>query len=162
MNIVVSKPEKKFRKEKGKEVERDEFKITQNRKRYYSGIKQMVSHIIGVLNGISDNANSDYQELYKKSLPKSILIGAILYDFTTTGAEEFKTQYRDYVSFYEECFSSQNVEILISKIMDCIEVTNVNLKSSIRVLPTVLTYQNIFGKQNPNFLMSNVSRFYGI
>lgn len=122
----------------------------------------MVSHIIGVLKGPSDNANSEYREIYKNCLPKSILIGTILYDFTTTGAEVFKTQYSDYVSFYQECFSSQNVEILISNIKDRIEGTNVNTESSISVLPTVFTYQNIFGKQNPNFLMSNVSRFYGI
>lgn len=162
LNLEISKPEKRKHKKRGEEVVRDEFKITQNRKRYYGGIKQMVSHIIGVLKGASDNARSEYREVYKKGLPKSILIGTILYDFTTTDAEEFKTPYKDYVPFYEECFSSQNVRILISKIKDCIEGICVNKEFSVSVLPTVLTYQDIFRKQNPNFLMSNVSIFYRI
>lgn len=162
LKINVSDPQNRNHKEKDNIVHRGEFEITQYKRRYYGGIKQMVSHLIGVLKGASDKANVEYKEIYKKGLPKYIILGTILYDFSKSDVDEFKNLYDDYVSFYENCFSSQNGKLIISKINNCLGGTNVFTKSSISVMPQVLTYQDVFGKQNPNFLMSNVAQFYGI
>lgn len=162
LKINVSGPHERGHKEKGEIVPRTEFEITQNKKRYYGGIKQMVSHLIGVLKGASANANAEYKKLYKNGLPKSIILGAILYDFSKSDIAEFKNLYSDYASFYEDSFSSQNSKLIISNINDCLGGTDVYRNSSISIMPQVLTYQDVFGKQNPNFLMSNVALFYGI
>lgn len=156
LKINVFTPQKREHKEK------EEFEITQNKKRYYGGIKQMVSHLIGVLKGASDKANAEYKEVYNNGLPKSIILGTILYDFSKYDVDDFKNLYSDYVSFYEDSFSLQNGKLIISTINDCLGGTNVYKKSSISVMPQVLTYQDVFGKQNPNFLMSNVAQFYTI
>jgi hypothetical protein len=162
LKINVSNTQVRNHKEKGEIVMRKEFEITQNKKLYYGGIKQLISHLIGVLKGASDKANVEYMEFYKKGLPKYIILGTILYDFSKSDADEFKNLYDDYVSFYEECFSSQNGKLIISKINNCLGGTSVFTKSSISVMPQVLTYQDVFVKQNPNFLMNNVAQFYGI
>lgn len=158
LQVNVSDPQERVHKEKGKAVPRKEFEITQNKKQYYAGIKQMVSHLIGVLKGASDQANDEYKAVYERGLPKSIVLGTILYDFSKS--DEFKNPYCDYVSFYEDCFSSQNGKSIISKINDCLGGTKVYKESSISVLPQVLTYQDVVGKQKPKFLMDNVKLFY--
>lgn len=162
LKLNISERKTREHKERGEIVKREEFEITQNKKRYYGGIKQMISHMIGLLKGASDKANARYKEVYKKGLPKSIILGAILYDFSKSDVNEFKNLYDDYMSFYEDSFSSQNGKSIISKINDCLGGTNVYKESSICVMPQVLTYQDVFGKQKPKFLMSKVGQFYRI
>lgn len=158
LKLNVSDIQERYHKGKGNV---NEFEITQNKKQYYGGIKQMISHLIGVFKGASDKANAEYKEIYKKGLPKSIILGSILYDFSKSGVETFTKPYSDYVSLYEDCFSSQNGKIIISEINDCLGGTNVYKESSISIMPQVLTYQDVFVKQNSKFLMSNVALFYG-
>lgn len=140
-----------------------EFEITQNKKRYYGGIKQMISHLIGVLKGAGSNANAEYKAVYNKGLPKSIILGTILYDFSKFDVDEFRKPYSDYVSFYENSFSPENGKSIISKINNCFGGTNVYKQSAISIMPQVLTYQDVFGKQNSDFLKdNNVALFYGL
>lgn len=160
VNLKINLSDLQNRKGEGK---RKEFKITQNKKRYYGGIKQMISHLIGVLKGARDKANAEYKEVYKKGLPESIILGSILYDFSKYDVEEFKNLYSDYVSFYEDSFSSQNGKSIIANVNARLGGTSVYKKSSISIMPQVLTYQDVFGAQNPEFLKSsnNVVTFYG-
>lgn len=162
LNLEVSDVKVRKHKENGKTVEREEFEITQNEKRYYGGIKQMISHLIGLMHGISKNANNEYKQAITAGVPKSILLGAILYDFTTCDVKEFEGPHNDYVSFYEKSFADGNSTKIISDISNCIKEKNGFNASIIKIIPKVLTYQNVFGIQNPSFLMENVSLFYGI
>lgn len=159
--IKVSDVMTREHKVNGKTKPIEEFSITQNKKRYYAGIKQMISHIIGLLRGPGEDMNAPHKEAYNKTNIK-IKLGTILYDFSKFDVEDFSKKYEDYVEFYKKSFTSENNADIISKI-----VANPILKDKVKlnantleIIKEPLTYQDIFVIQNPHFLLQNVSNFY--
>ena len=161
IGFTVSDVATRQHKESGNTVDRKEFEISNGCKRYYGGIKQMISHIIGLLQGPVDTS-APHLGAYDKELLPNVILGAILYDFSYYDVSEYKSLYDNYVKLYEKAFSKDNSLSLISKISENCRV-NVRLSpSQLTVLSSPLTYQEVFRKCNSGVLLENVSKFYSL
>ncbi len=125
-------------------------------KEYLAGIKQMVSHLIGII------SSSEYNEI------EEIKLGTILFDFNKV-VDEFT-----YPAFYEEFFK-ENTDLLkniantlrqnkddtdlqmnIANILD----QNKDKADKVIVISTPLYYQEIFKGENASLLSEKVKAFY--
>ena len=150
--------ESNFIIEKGK----DDFKITLNdeSKRYYDGIKQMISHYVGIKNIIHDTENieeKDEKKLLEKQKQniitnvKEIYLGTILYDkfeFEEFGGEN------NPLKRYKEIYKR------LSEIMNDVLKSNNESKQTFKVIEEVLTYSDVFNNMNKKAIDENVKKFY--
>lgn len=134
-------------------------------KAYIEGIKQTVSHIIGLVRGPQFSKQghypkkyySEYKELYKGA--SELLFGTILFDPTAfeVNTEEFKA--------YTELYSKTIIEHA-GEILECIEKWSASKSmpdrnKKIEVLGKVLTYQDLFADEHNRALLSKrVEEFY--
>ena len=122
---------------------------------YLEGIKQTISHLIGLVKGPQNAKDqSDYISAYKDA--KRLIYSPILFD-TKTVLNESSNEYSNFVTLYSKVIGDHKDEILA----DIQEWVNIKCKKSIEILPTVLTYQKLI-KENPNWLDPNVEAYYGL
>lgn len=104
---------------------------------YCEGIKQMLSHHIGACNFIKESTN-----IY------TVYLGSIIFDFSRCGyssmkkLDEMKKRKDDYSCLYQQLAKGLN-----------------SLTSDVIMLPTLLTYQEIFHK-NQDLLSDRIKEFY--
>lgn len=156
--IYVGNIESKTRKA----IVQDEFAINSHngRKHYLCGIKQMISHLIGLLQGPnteSEKARTPHMVAHKDRSKKMIL-GTILYGFSE---ENFKSAYQDYTSLYSCIFTESNVKDIIKSIANLEISSIIAQRTDIEVLANPITYQEVFGSQvNRNSICPKVAKFY--
>ncbi len=105
-------------------------------KHYCGGIKQMISHFIGVYNSLEEAAGSD------------VYLGTILFDFTSrpeTASAETLNRFEDYAVHYE----------ILAHSLDGLA------GGRFTVLPAVLTYQDVLEKATGYKLDDEVKQYYG-
>lgn len=151
--IRVCALEKRPHKKNGKPAPpTNEFRIAlpKGRKNYLGGIKQMISHAIGVAQGLTEKDENKLETLPKS---KDILLGTMIYDFNGSAFEKYSKEYAD---LYNRVFGHS--EYLMSSIRESPEI---NVKHpEIRLLGNVLTYQKLVA-DNPNFQFGNsVMNYY--
>jgi hypothetical protein len=98
---------------------------------YCEGIKQLISHIVGVHNGFNDNKTETYQKLKNAwENAKSIKIGTVIFDF----GKITEPYLQDYSTIYNQLAVVANAN-------------NINLQTkvgkTIKVIDKILTYQEI-------------------
>ncbi len=113
---------------------------------YLAGIKQCFSHIIGISRG-PENIEDD---CWKNVTPHTKLrFGCIVYRFPTV--------FTNYNSFYKETIGKISSEMILNSLDG--EKTYAN---QLEIFPELLTYQDIFKKQNPQALLPKVAEYYGL
>ena len=127
---------------------------------YIEGIKQSLSHLIGIVKGPmdikeDDNYPSDYLEQYRKvySDAEEFIYGTIIYDPTAIGIgkEEFKA----YINTYKNIFS--NAPEILASISEYCGTKN----KPLTILETPITYQEIFSNNETFFdNLHKVKAFY--
>lgn len=132
-------------------------------KRYIEGIKQSVSHLIGLVRGPQNVVDGPYDESYLeeyktlyKQAPKLIYV-TILFDSSRI-LPEAGDAYTDYVNLYENTIG-RNGDKIVSEIKKRFDPCSTSV---IEVLPTPITYQellnqNISYKEN---LSDKILNFY--
>ncbi len=104
---------------------------------YCEGIKQMLSHHIGVCNSIKDKYNG-----------YTIYLGSIVFDFSHCGhssianARKMEKSMKDYSNLYQQLATGLN-----------------SVSSDVVMLSNLLTYQDLF-HNNPNLLSDRIKEFY--
>ena len=104
---------------------------------YCEGIKQMLSHHIGACNFIKDSDNRYI-----------VYLGSIVFDFSRcsyssiTNLGTMEAKIKDYSCLYQQLAKGLN-----------------SLTSDVIVLPSLLTYQNVF-HNNPDLLSDRIKEFY--
>jgi hypothetical protein len=117
------------------------------RKHYYcEGIKQMISHLVGVHNGFTDDVEENLHKAYDAA--ESIKIGTVLFNFDDPNIQPYFNNYSD---LYKQLASV------------AIGLQTKNGKS-IEVIKNVLTYQDILhDSDNKGYLTElseRIKRFY--
>lgn len=145
-----------------KSMERKEFVINSPNggKHYFGGIKQMISHLIGLLQGPNTEGKNEripHISFYKDQ-SKKLILGTILYNFS---AGDFKSAYQDYTSLYSEVFTESNVGNIIKSITN-LENSSISVqRTDIKVLTHPITYQYVFeNPANRNSICPKVAKFY--
>lgn len=108
---------------------------------YLSGIKQSISHIIGICKGpvsksviISPDARLRY--------------GTILY--------KFPKAYNQYKKFYGQTIGSITIDMLLKT-----ELQKTPYIKNLDILPDIISYQELFNT-NPDVLLPKVAKYYGL
>lgn len=132
--------------------------LSSGQKSYIEGIKQTISHLIGIVKGPSCSKEGFYPEIYAEfyrrfyhSEDVEFIYGTILYQIPTK-------EYSDYRDLYRKIIGDNGIQIV-----SAINEWNKSSNKTIKVLPDVLTYQQVFGLlENKDFLPSIVKTFYGL
>lgn len=113
---------------------------------YCGGIKQMISHYMGVNNYQQKGENALGHSRLKHDAEEQILLGEILFDFKDSPISHSKDKMDNYQSAYKSL------------------AQRVNAQGAIKMFEELLTYQEIF-KHNEKYLKQlapNITRFYGL
>lgn len=133
------------------------FSILSLENHYWEGIKQMLSHLIGIVQGPGAKAKHDHIKEGVK-----VKLGTILFDFSEHNVQEYSTAYEDYVNTYSRIFSKVHSNQIISSLKRD-KSLKINLDTNcLEVIDKPLTYQDVFKNQNPDFLLPNVAKFYSL
>ncbi|MBD5362430.1 MAG: hypothetical protein HDR81_06435 [Bacteroides sp.] len=109
---------------------------------YIDGIKQSISHMIGLVRGPHKINQQEYIDLYEKA--ETLIYGTILFDpkeFNVNTAE-----YDEYTELFKETIISHGKEI--QEEIDKWDDGKHNQGKKIQVLQEVQTYNDIFSKSN--------------
>lgn len=138
---------------------------------YIEGIKQSISHLIGLTKGPQDHIDQYYDARYLdsyklafKNAPK-IYYGTILFDPSGLfDGKEGKTEqvecFEDYESLFTTTIGEHGSELL-KQIVSWINKDEMGTMKipNIEVVKKPITYQDLFSK-NPDFLLTKVAEFY--
>lgn len=118
---------------------------------YIYGIKQMFSHLLGLLSEPWHDSIDEIKELIRNA--KEVELGSIVFNWD--GA-----LYKKYQEFYNGIFRIfHNNSIILENCLDNEEVDKEKIKR-LSLLPDLLSYQDIL-KENPSFKISNeIRKFY--
>lgn len=127
---------------------------------YLYGLKQMVSHLIGVIRGPEEGqSNSEYVETFNRA--SNIILGSICFNPCTS---KFKKKYCQYHDFYMNHFGNRGSEIyeIIKNVLERqgLKICNGLSEKSIEINPVPITYKDIFWGNNENFLLEAVENTY--
>lgn len=139
-------------------LDSEKMKLSSKQKSYIEGIKQTISHLIGIVKGPSCSKEGFYPETYAEfyrrfyhSEDVEFIYGTILYQTPTK-------EYSDYRDLYRKIIGDNGTQIV-----SAINEWNKSSNKTIKILPDVLTYQQVFGLlENKGFLPSIVKKFYGL
>ncbi|MDE7386410.1 MAG: hypothetical protein K2N28_04670, partial [Muribaculaceae bacterium] len=110
---------------------------------YLDGIKQCLSHIIGICNGPQNNDEPCWKNV---SPDTKLRFGCIVY--------KFPGEFTKYNSFYKETIGQLNPQI-ISEAMN----GKGSYTQQIEILPELLTYQELFKN---NELLPKIAKYYNL
>lgn len=154
---------------KSGKIEVDEFKLKpmNGKETYFEGIKQSISHLIGIVQGPSlkrsgvyypEEYFKAYQECYDSA--KSIYYSTIIFNPQKIGVSEEDADYQNYVRYvklYSDIIGKHGEEIV-----DCIRNWS-KLKDdkgkNIIVLSKPLDYHDVFAN-NSTLLLDEIKKFY--
>lgn len=156
-NLGLKISDLKTKLKDGKEEYGFELFDGDGREEFLEGIKQMVSHLIGLVQGpVNPSSFNHLKE------PQSIKLGTILYDFSKSRNESFENDYANYVNLYQRVFTESNSSEILRTIESAEKINPKQDISKISVLPEPLTYQEIFlnGNRDEILLLPKVKKYY--
>ncbi len=124
------------------------------KKLYLEGIKQMFSHLIGIAKGPQGNQyNKKYQDIFAQA--EEFELASIIYK---VDCDKFKS----YKEIYEKIFGdSTRIKSALKEVLNS-EDNRQNIKK-LTIRQNLLTYQEVFKKNNPEFKMPDkVRKFYDL
>ena len=139
---------------------------------YIEGIKQTISHLIGLVRGPKDYGtkfpegySKKYYTSYNEAFNRSRLYyGTILYDLTTLGVDG--NSFTDYYELYSDVIGKHG-ESIIKAIKEWAESKRytVSSKNDIHIIEHPLTYQQLFQYDNNLELLKDydiIGKFYNL
>lgn len=133
-----------------------EFKIElpNNERQYLGGIKQMISHSIGMAQGLAENYENELKDYIGGAEINDRILGTVIFDF----GNKLDTFYSDnYKACYHKAFGDDTIIKTISSNQE-FDIKHPEFK----VLDEPLTYQQIV-KDNPQFPFGDaVLDYYGL
>ena len=145
-------------------IKGNKLKLKSEEKAYFEGIKQTISHLIGLVQGPSQNRKgvyypseylNDYVDCYNNA--NIIYYATIILDPKEIGVLDLDSRYKNYVTLYKDTIGYNGKEII-----ECIrqwpKLKNDNQKK-ISILKEALSYHKIF-KDNISLLLPTVRKFY--
>lgn len=124
---------------------------------YLAGIKQMISHLIGIINGPIEssvnNFHSDYVRDFQKA--KTFKLGTILFSLEK---EEECDAYKRYQELYTQCFGSIGLNLCFNILREL--NPHMSDTRAMYVIEKPLTYQELFKDKNKNLLLPRVQEMY--
>ena len=136
-------------KEKGEQIIGFTIKSKSGKREYLEGIKQCLSHIIGISKGPGKVNSKGWQGVDKNNDIK-LTFGTILYELPGT-------QFSSYRQFYKETIGALKTDDIVKSLAN----EHAPYVSRLNILPEVLTYQKVFS-ENSNFLPANIKKFYNL
>ena len=122
---------------------------------YLEGIKQTISHLIGLVKGPQEAADqSDYITVYKNA--HRLIYSPILYDVTPILNNQ-SSEYTNFKRLYSKVFGDHGYAIL----EDIHEWCNTTNNRVIEINPKPITYQDL-SQQNPLWIDERVAKYYGL
>ena len=120
---------------------------------YIYGIKQMFSHLIGLLTEPGNENSDQIKEFIRKA--ERMELGCIVFNWN-------QSLYKKYNDFYNNTFQYfETPSIILEKCLDEDEVNKEKI-SKLSILPNLLSYQDVIRK-NPSFKLSKeIKRFYNL
>lgn len=133
---------------------------SEQKPRYLEGIKQTISHLIGLVRGPQRANQKDYIEAYKTA--HRLIYAPILYD-TSALFNEQSDECSDFASLYANVIGGNSDSIMetINNWIKNKRRKGVENNKKIEIHPTALTYQNIM-KDNRTWLDEKVKAYYGL
>lgn len=149
----------------GISVDGNKLTLTSGGKAYLEGIKQTISHLIGLVQGPSQNRNGvyypkEYLDSYASCFndnKTTIYYATIILDPNKVGAKDFNCAYKNYVELYKDTIGA-NGDGIIKCIRNWKQLKN-DTKKKINVLSEPLLYHTVF-KDNCHLLLPSVREFY--
>ena len=145
-------------------VEGDKLKLKSRERAYFEGLKQTISHLIGLVQGPSQNRKgvyypseylNDYVECYNKA--NTIYYSTIILDPKEIGVLDLDGSYKNYLALYKDTIGDNGKEI-IECIRHWCKLKN-DTQKKISILKEALSYHKIF-KENISLLLPTVRKFY--
>lgn len=158
-DILVGPIEKREHTPRNKDKEpytTSEFKIasSSNSKHYFGGIKQMISHAIGLIKSPL-SGNTELQEKYIIGKNPRIILGTMLFN-PSAFDETAKAAYKDYTRLYENVFSQSS---LIKEQLMKLD----GIERDIEIIESPLTYQeDVTGVDGLNPYLAKVKEIYNL
>lgn len=160
--IEIGETVSKVKKDKRGEKTEKEFTLScvncpRGEGQYLAGIKQMVSHLIGIINGPivsgTDNFHSQYVRDFQKA--KTFKLGTILFSLEK---EEENDAYKRYQELYMQCFG--RIGLILG--LNILRELNPNMRDikEMYVVEKPLTYQELFKDKNKKLLLPRVQEMY--
>lgn len=129
--------------------------VLHSEQQYLEGIKQTISHLIGLVKGPQEKADqSDYISAYKNA--RRLIYSPILYDVTPI-LDNQDNEYTDYRNLYSKVIGNHRNAIL----QEIREWCNVQNNRVIEINPKPITYQDL-SQQNPLWIDERVAKYYGL
>lgn len=130
---------------------------------YFEGIKQSISHLIGIVRGPQMSGSGHYPEEYHKLYSEwykdadTLTYATILFDTSTFGG---KQEFEEYRQLFENTVG-QFSEQIIENIKRIWHNQSIDKEYKITVVKKPITYQSIFEREeNRNILPQKVKDFY--
>lgn len=136
-------------KEKGEQITGFTIKPKSGKKEYLGGIKQCLSHIIGISKGPA-NPDSECWRGVDENKDIKLTFGTILYKLPCP-------QFTSYKQLYSETIGVLKPDHIVKSFED----KPAPFASHLNILPEVLTYQDVF-VENRNFLPTSIKKFYNL
>lgn len=117
---------------------------------YLAGIKQMFSHLIGILTEPSEECHEEAKEFIRNA--NEIKLGSIVYNWD-------EGLYKKYSEFYNSVF--RHSSLILKKCFNNSEI-NAEKIDIVSILPNLLSYQELL-KKNPDYQISEpIKSFYAL
>lgn len=142
---------------------------TKSGERYIEGVKQSISHLIGLTRGPHKVGTGYYPESYHAKYSRlygnagKLYYGTILFD--PRGMNVDCSMYEDYVKLYVDTIGSHGKELVngICEWNNQLKKSNKKRKEEIVVLPKPLSYQDVFQTDhNRRYITNQIREFYSI
>lgn len=145
-------------------IKGSKLKLKSGEKAYFEGIKQTISHLIGLVQGPSQNRKgvyypseylNDYEECYNNA--DTINYATIILDPKEIDATDCESAYDNYVNLYKTTIGANGADII-----NCIrswDQLKHNTKKEIVILKEPLSYHKVF-KENRGLLLDKIRKFY--
>lgn len=149
-------------------TQRNDFLVlSSDKKQYIEGIKQSISHLIGLVKGpqehIDQYYNSEYLDSYKSAFeaaPKMFYATILFNPVKLFSKEKENNVFNDYVELFSKTIGENGAKILNEIKTWCENTEHRNYDvSKIEIISEPITYQDLFTK-NPWFLPLKVAKFY--
>ncbi|MBD5290077.1 MAG: hypothetical protein HDS26_05255 [Bacteroides sp.] len=122
---------------------------------YLEGIKQTISHLIGLVKGPQEDVDqSAYIDVYKNA--HRLIYSPILYDVSTI-LDNQASEYTNFSRLYSKVIGDHGNAIL----EDIREWCNTTNNKVIEINPKPITYQDL-AQQNPRWLDERVAKYYSL
>lgn len=141
------------------DIEKNMMRLKSNNKVYIEGIKQTISHLIGLVKGPKHKIDTsydstEYEEAYKGA--ETLVYGTILLNPATIGIDT--TAFESYKNLYADFAKTKDTTL--PAIRQWAHKSDRNKR--IIILPEIMTYQCFFSQEYLSKLSERIRKFYAI